>query len=756
MSPTPQPVKVEAGQAFQSWLPGKYGAFVIIDVSPRLGAVHAYKITTEAAPDATAAASLKSVETGDANSEVHRTTPSAACPENFTVAEIEVNNGTAITAVPMQKSRAASFRSREGLDKEQKLNFDRIKGRIEKTWAQIKEEWALDLGNYSKVVSAQAAVHGVHRTTLGRDMGRFFQSGLDADAAAMTSIFGRAVRQQKEAAEGRKRNVKKKLGRKRDVVKTGHDSEATGTNVTDAAKDALKKFLAGMKDRQGHSYASLRRAYRRDFAVKVVGVMDDGFVVKAGDSNLDMTGGQFTYHVKQIEDAVTRAVKKVGRKTFDLRKRILTGDARAGIGFPGHTYVIDSTVLDIYCVSAIDRRLLIGRPVLYLVVDAFSQAILAVHVALEGPNMVQARTALYLAVSNKEEHLSNLGVRGNRSGCVQGVSPLFVFSDRGELLSADGRELSEVANLAQSIAAAYRADWKSLVERPFGTLNTEVIHWVPGGVRERVRQRGDRERKYDAVLCINELKRLLWSYVLEWNLTKDMSNHTSCQMLRHEIDASPVAFWHYGLEHLNGSPMCLTEEQAILKYLAAISTKTKRNGVHPLQKVRFTANWMRRDVGYYELVEGSGEALVYLDPNRPLGAYLLDPTAQSLRKLNLVDRRDYGSQDVCLEDILMMEDYMPLTHSDGEGKRQGIKDSQDGERSTIIEEASKKTATAKANDARSRTQRGAEIRINRGNEVAAGFGLPGGNGPLPEPEAAAANDEMDALYHDFLAGEALG
>lgn len=731
-------IQFEAGVTFQSRLPGRCGVYRIVEVSPRTKLIYAYKFAE--------AGSVPDSGNGEAKALV-RIRPSASEPLRFTHSELESAGHTNYVHVPVSPHRA--LRSREELNDAQKAKFDKIKSRIERTWASITSGWVLDLGTYWKTIEAEATNQGIDRTTLARDMGRFFGCGLDADAAAMNSIFARAKPECGRSAERATRKVSKKLGRPNKMVSTGHDPSAEGTNVSDAQKEALKRFLNGVKDRQAQTYASLHRKYREEFAVRVVQVQEDGFVMKASDPKLDMTEGQCRYWIKEIEDAVTRAIKKASRKNFDLRKRILVGHARDLIGFPGHTYVIDSTVLDIYCVSVVDRRLLIGRPVLYLVIDAFSQAIVSVHVALEGPNMRQARVALYLAVSSKEEHLDALGVRGDRLGCIQGVKPLFVFSDRGELLSQDGRELSEAANLAQSIAAPYRADWKSLVERSFGVLNQLVIHWTPGGVRQRARERGDRDRKFDAVLTVNELKRILWSFAFEWNLTKDMTQHVSCSMLRHEIDACPTAFWRHGLEHLHGSPILMSEQDAMLKYLPAIPTDAKRDGLHPLQDLRFTANWMRQEVSYFELVENKKEPLVYLNPNRPLSAFMLDAQDRELRALQLVDQRGYANQDVCLEDVLMMEKLLPLVQTDGSKPRQNIKDSQAGERSSIIAEATAKTNLARSTDSRSRTQKGAEIKANRKDDLLSVVGLAAGEFNAADPSHPR-SDELDAFYERML------
>jgi transposase InsO family protein len=439
------------------------------------------------------------------------------------------------------------------------------------------------------------------------------------------------------------------------------------------------------------------------------------------DPELRMTVEQFRYHVKKCETPVERQIKKVGKKTFDLKDRVQLSYAKKGIGFPGHTYLIDSTIIDVYCVSAVDRRLLIGRPVVYVVIDAFSQMIMSVHVALEGPDMDQAKIALYRAISSKDEHFKNLGVVGCTDAFVQGVKPLFIFADRGEMLSKEGRELAECVQLAESFAASYRADWKSLVERYFGVQNTDVVHWLPGGVRKRQKERGDRDYRLDAVLTVNELTRILLNLAAQWNLTHDMSQHVSCNMLQHEIDATPRAFWDYGLTHLHGSGTYIEKHAAVKNFLPTVKAKADKRGLEVLETLRFTANWMRDKSSYFEIIEGSNEAEIFLNPDKPMGAYFLDWTDNNLMECDLVDTREYQSRDVSLEDIRMFEDYQPLKEGDRNKDKEVINDSFANETKKIIRNAAAETKDQSKTDDRSKTKRVSDIKGSRAKEVNSDF-----------------------------------
>ncbi len=68
---------------------------------------------------------------------------------------------------------------------------------------------------------------------------------------------------------------------------------------------------------------------------------------------------------------------------------------------PGAKYQIDATVGDIYLVSQFDRSDIIGRPVMYFVMDSYSRMVTGMYVGLEGPSWAGAMMAIENAASDK-------------------------------------------------------------------------------------------------------------------------------------------------------------------------------------------------------------------------------------------------------------------------------------------------------------------------------------------------------------------
>lgn len=97
---------------------------------------------------------------------------------------------------------------------------------------------------------------------------------------------------------------------------------------------------------------------------------------------------QFRYwYDKEHKQDIRKIVSsRRGSRAFALEHRAITGTSKQETIGPGSRYQIDATIADVYLVSKYNRNWVIGRPVVYLVIDVFSRMITGVYVGLEGPS----------------------------------------------------------------------------------------------------------------------------------------------------------------------------------------------------------------------------------------------------------------------------------------------------------------------------------------------------------------------------------
>ena len=338
------------------------------------------------------------------------------------------------------------------------------------------------------------------------------------------------------------------------------------------------------------------------------------------------------------------------------------------------------------------------------------------------------------------------------AGCV----PTSIFADRGEFLSEGGRSLARDLKIRLSLAAPYRADWKSLVERYFGVQNQLVVHWVPGAVRARAKERGDRDVRLDAKLTVNDMLRMLLSLAAEWNLTHDMTGHVSASMMRNGVEATPAGFWRYGLEHLHGSPQFLARDDAIRTFLPLLPVRASRSGLHAPNGLRYTAPWMTSDDDFFAQTR-EGQANIYVDPDRPLAAYLLDRKDGVLRPVSLVDNRHYDELDVSIYDVRDTEELMDLVRAEGEKRVASIGTTMRRFRKDVERAGTAATDAAREGDTQSKSRRVADLKGNRREANAKNLGvathLPGNAGRLP-PGSDVATEVWASALDETFSGDA--
>lgn len=533
---------------------------------------------------------------------------------------------------PSNAYRAAAIESK---------TFKRNKAILEELSEADRLSLMLCYGHWGSECEKAGKSHSIEATTVARLLCRYFRLNLSVEDAALGDRWtcGRSA----------SRTSGVKLGRRAKRVAAGHRAEA-GRNTTEDDKASISTFYGALKD-QSISQAEMWRQYEQQHRPKRLEMSPTGRVHIVGDAVQPfITKSQFVYHLKKAVGDLTLLTDAAGERRVNLSHRPALGSARDRIPYPGHTYILDATIADVYLVSAFDRRLLIGRPVIYVVIDAFSSLIVGLHVALEGPSFDEARVAMYRAISAKTQWLTWLGLPDLGHLLPQGCKPAVWLCDRGEMHSKASYKVAFDVNAILSLAAAYRADWKSLVERNFGTINTGVIHWLPGAVNPRAKERGDRDKRLDATLTLKEFTRVLVRMAALLNLTRDMSRHLSASLMRAGQAANPISFWAWGLKYLHGSPHFLDQTAALRATLRQQEAKLSRHGAFG-ERFRYTADWMQdhpavRLAGF----QGSLPIQLIASPDDPSKAFCLLPDEGGAREASLHStfscELDYGMEDV--------------------------------------------------------------------------------------------------------------
>src|SRR5208282_5116381 len=163
-----------------------------------------------------------------------------------------------------------------------------------------------------------------------------------------------------------------------------------------------------------------------------------------------------------------------------------------------------------------DPTQVVGRPSIIVVVDAFSRLIVGIHVTLREESYESLALAIENAARDKVEFCNEHGITINAEQWPAHHLPEGILADRGPLRGPIANNIVDTLHVKLFNAPPYRGDYKGIVERTFGNLNSECLVKLPGHIQKHY-TRGDRDPRENASLNIHDLTKL----VILWALAKN-------------------------------------------------------------------------------------------------------------------------------------------------------------------------------------------------------------------------------------------
>ncbi|MCL6264523.1 hypothetical protein [Craterilacuibacter sp. RT1T] len=262
---------------------------------------------------------------------------------------------------------------------------------------------------------------------------------------------------------------------------------------------------------------------------------------------------QFRYLVKQLDYDLSLTKKQIDTSTWNLAYRGVLGSSRSRLFGPCARFEIDATIMDIYLVSVFNRAWIIGRPVLYVIVDVFSGMVVGFHLGLEGPSWEGARLTLFNAFTDKVEFCKSFGVDISPEDWPCHHLPHKLLGDNGEMISKASDTLVNTLKIDPENAAVRRADWKPNIEQQFHLINTGTVQFLPGALVQREREVRKRGNPLDACLTLRQLTAILIRRFLKFNHSRYKADRLPPEMVGEGLlDATPLAVWNWGLANKTG------------------------------------------------------------------------------------------------------------------------------------------------------------------------------------------------------------
>lgn len=352
-----------------------------------------------------------------------------------------------------------------------------------------------------------------------------------------------------------------------------------GINVTDEVKKhfeiAINKHYRNMKK------PYLMEAYTNMLNDFYSDPYKDGDKIRyiVWDDSRIPTYHQFRYWFKKWEDPKKDITFRDGPKKFNLKERSLLGNSTIETDGPGTRFQIDATIADVYLVSSSNRNMVIGRPVIYAVIDVYSRLVTGIYAGLEGPSWLGAMMALDNMLTDKVKFCKSYGIEITEEQWPAKHLPEIIIADRGEFEGYSPENLINNLNIKIENTSPYRGDLKPIVERRFGIVNGKIKHTTPGAIQKEFRERGDRNYVLDATLSLKEFTELYINLVLRYNRKIIEDYPMEKEMIADQLVPKPILLWNWGIENKKGRLKTVSTDILRLNLLPRGNAGLSRAGI---------------------------------------------------------------------------------------------------------------------------------------------------------------------------------
>ena len=483
------------------------------------------------------------------------------------------------------------------------------------------------------LVLAAALESGKALDKLYKWLRQYWQRGQVANA--LLPGFGRCGGRGKQKAAGeRKRGRPSKLA----LAEPGRE----GMNVTERVRQLIVKGgTRYWKKRYRGKRLTLREAHQatlETFFYARLAYQGNNLVPILKEEGELPTYRQFCYWLGKARETERDLVARFGERRHALRTRAVLGSSEHLSRGPNDLYLIDATVGDIYLLSSLNRKHVIGRPVIYLVVDHFSRMIVGFYVGLEGPSWVGSMMALENAFTDKVAFCAKYGIEITPEEWPCHYIPRAITADRGEMIAIPSDHLVSAFGLRISNTPPFRADFKSFVELQFRLSNEQGIRRQPGWV-DKLAGRGDPDYRLDATLDLYHFNRLMIELVLHNNRARRlMSLVPPDYPLSDDMDPVPLDLWKWGMETRVGIGRTMDRDRVRVNLLPSEEATATPEGI--------TVNGLHydsatgRERGWFLRVPGRERVRVSVayDPRDVSKVYLRLDNGRTIEECPLTDK----------------------------------------------------------------------------------------------------------------------
>ena len=557
----------------------------------------------------------------------------------------------------------------------------------DQAWEKIRDIVGIEPNIYDsserrKYILKICETHKTHENTVVRYLKRYWQKGKTKNALLPDFYLCGGKGREKQSGQ-----IKRGRPRKHSNI------IGDGINVDEDTKKIFriavnKYYYTSAKKTLSLTYElMLKEFFNTDIKIK------DNVEIPIIKSNGEIPSlNQFHYWFQKERNIKREISNRQSPKKFEQSHRGIIGDSTSeseALG-PGY-FEIDATVGDIYLVSRYNRDWIIGRPVIYFVVDRFSRMIVGVHVGLDGPSWSGAMMALANCACNKKLFCMEYDIEIEEEDWPVHYLPEVILADRGELEGSNIHTLINVFGIKVQNTPPFRPDWKPIIEANFRVVNLRTKPLMPGVVNSDFRERGDRDYRLDAKLDIYQFTQIIIRSLLYHNNQNYLENyHREKMMIEDDIEPIPIKQWNWGIANRSGKLRYVPEDIVKLNLMptgtATVTSQGIRfNGMLYASQKSLKQKWFEQARN-----KGTWKVSISYDPRLMDYIYIRDEDGINYEKCFLLEHQ-HRYKDRTLDEINYLLEYEKLQEKKYSDKKIQSKVDLISEIENIVEQAERQT-----------------------------------------------------------------
>lgn len=344
---------------------------------------------------------------------------------------------------------------------------------------------------------------------------------------------------------------------------------------------------------------------------------------------------QFRYYYRKHNKKQNELISRKGLSAYQRDYRPLLGEGVQEYCSAIGSYMLDSTICDIYLVD--DDGNNIGRPLLTAAVDGYSGLLCGYALGLEG-GTYSLRKLVDNIVTDKVAHCLSFGISITEDEwpCKQLGGKM--ITDRGKEYTSEGfAQLTELGVIIDNLPP-YRPELKSKVEKFFDLIQDAFKPFMKGkGIVEAdYKDRGATDYRKQACLTMRQFETILLRCIIYYNTGRVIEGFPySEKMLEMGVKPYASSIWTYSQNYDSAANLIDVEPDTIhLTMLPRANGRFSRKGLE-VNKLRYKADGFQN-----EYLEGMS-VVVAFDPKNVDTVYLI--SKDGYIPFELIESRYAGS-----------------------------------------------------------------------------------------------------------------